>query len=83
MAVTEALTNLVFAPVTCLGDVKSSCNWMWPAKLPHEGAALYDACVALTDFMRALGIGIDGGKDSLSMAARVRDPENETAVRPE
>ena len=34
MAVAECLTNLVFAPITCLRDVKASANWMWPAKLP-------------------------------------------------
>lgn len=44
---------------------------MWPAKLPGEGATLYDACAAMCDVMASLGIAIDGGKDSLSMAARV------------
>lgn len=44
---------------------------MWAAKLPGEGAALYDACVAMCDVMAQLGIAVDGGKDSLSMAARV------------
>ena len=44
---------------------------MWPAKLPGEGAALYDACTAMCDVMKQLGIAIDGGKDSLSMAVRV------------
>lgn len=44
---------------------------MWPAKLPGEGAALYDACEAMCDVMSHLGIAVDGGKDSLSMAARV------------
>jgi phosphoribosylformylglycinamidine synthase len=43
---------------------------MWPAKLPGEGALLYDACVAMCDVMVQLGIAVDGGKDSLSMAAR-------------
>lgn len=52
-------------------DVKCSGNWMWPAKLPGEGATLYDACSAMCDVMASLGIAIDGGKDSLSMAARV------------
>lgn len=46
---------------------------MWAAKLPGEGAMLYDACKALCDTLCRLGIAIDGGKDSLSMAARVRD----------
>ncbi|KAG8433500.1 hypothetical protein GDO86_017692 [Hymenochirus boettgeri] len=71
LAVAEALTNLVFAQVTDLKDVKCSGNWMWAAKLPGEGAALYDACVAMCDVMAKLGIAVDGGKDSLSMAARV------------
>nr|DBA18955.1 TPA: hypothetical protein GDO54_014845 [Pyxicephalus adspersus] len=71
MAVGEALTNLVFAVITDLKDVKCSGNWMWAAKLPGEGAALYDACVAMCDVMAQVGIAVDGGKDSLSMAARV------------
>jgi len=71
MAVGEALTNLVFARVSQLKDVKCSGNWMWAAKLPGEGAALYDACAAMCDVMSELGVAVDGGKDSLSMAARV------------
>ncbi|XP_060531462.1 phosphoribosylformylglycinamidine synthase [Cylas formicarius] len=71
MTVAEALSNLVFALITDLRDVKCSGNWMWAAKLPGEGAALYDACVAMCKLMSELGIAIDGGKDSLSMAARV------------
>ncbi|KAJ9594363.1 hypothetical protein L9F63_014205, partial [Diploptera punctata] len=71
MAVAEALTNLVFARISDIKDVKCSGNWMWAAKLPGEGAALYDACTAMCKVMRQLGIAIDGGKDSLSMAARV------------
>lgn len=60
--------------LTCLytyQDVKCSANWMWAAKLPGEGAALYDACDAMCSIMADLGIAVDGGKDSLSMAARV------------
>ncbi|XP_066258232.1 phosphoribosylformylglycinamidine synthase [Euwallacea similis] len=71
MSVVEALSNLVFAGITDLKDVKCSGNWMWAAKLPGEGAALYDACKAMCSLMSELGIAIDGGKDSLSMAARV------------
>ncbi|XP_075417024.1 phosphoribosylformylglycinamidine synthase isoform X2 [Tenrec ecaudatus] len=71
LAVAEALTNLVFAAVTDLRDVKCSGNWMWAAKLPGEGAALADACEAMVAVMAALGVAVDGGKDSLSMAARV------------
>ncbi|GAB1598507.1 phosphoribosylformylglycinamidine synthase-like [Argonauta hians] len=71
MSVGESLTNLVFASVTALKDVKCSSNWMWAAKLAGEGAALYDACKSMCDVMKELGIAVDGGKDSLSMAARV------------
>lgn len=71
MAVGEALTNLVFALVSSLRHVKCSANWMWPAKLPGEGTVLYDACKAMCDVMSAIGVAVDGGKDSLSMAARV------------
>ncbi|KAJ8936186.1 hypothetical protein NQ318_020931 [Aromia moschata] len=71
MTVAEALSNLVFAGISDLRDVKCSGNWMWAAKLPGEGAALYDACKAMCELMSELGVAIDGGKDSLSMAARV------------
>ncbi|KAL8258010.1 hypothetical protein R6Q59_030051 [Mikania micrantha] len=71
LAVGEALTNLVWAKVTSLSDVKASGNWMYAAKLDGEGASMYDAAVALSEAMIELGIAIDGGKDSLSMAAHV------------
>lgn len=61
------ITGVCFFPQ----DIKCSGNWMWPAKLPGEGAALYDACHAMCEVMGHLGIAVDGGKDSLSMAARV------------
>lgn len=73
MTVAEALTNLVFAKVTALEDVKCSANWMWAAKLPGEGAAMYEACEAMCDVMQKVGIAVDGGKDSLSMAAKAGD----------
>jgi phosphoribosylformylglycinamidine synthase len=73
MAVGEALTNIVWAKINCLQDIKCSANWMWAPKLPGEGAALYDAVCAMRDLMIRLGIAVDGGKDSLSMATRVGD----------
>jgi phosphoribosylformylglycinamidine synthase len=72
LAVAEALTNIVWSSVSSLEDIRCSANWMWAAKLPGEGARLYDAAVALKDIMLGLGIAVDGGKDSLSMAALVR-----------
>ena len=73
MAVGEALTNIVWAQISRLQDIKCSANWMWAPKLPGEGAALYDAVCAMRDLMIQLGIAVDGGKDSLSMATRVGD----------
>ncbi|MGW8268392.1 MAG: phosphoribosylformylglycinamidine synthase subunit PurQ, partial [Longimicrobiales bacterium] len=75
MTVGESLTNLVWARVSALEDVKCSGNWMWAAKLPGEGAALHDAALAMAQVMEELGIAVDGGKDSLSMAALAPTPE--------
>jgi len=71
MAVGEALTNLVWAKIDGIESVKCSANWMWAPKLSGEGAAMYDAVLAMRDAMVALGIAVDGGKDSLSMATKV------------
>jgi phosphoribosylformylglycinamidine synthase len=75
MTVGEALTNLVWARVSALEDVKCSGNWMWAAKLPGEGSDLHDAAVAMSQVMEDLGIAVDGGKDSLSMAALAPSPD--------
>jgi len=68
MAVAEALTNLAAAPVTDLGRVKLSANWMAAAGSPGEDAALFDTVrsVAL-DLCPRLGVSIPVGKDSMSM----------------
>ncbi len=79
MTVGEALTNLMWARVEDLDRVKCSANWMWAPKLEGEGAALYDAVKAMRDVMIELGIAVDGGKDSLSMAAMV---DGETVKSP-
>ena len=71
MAVAEMLTNLASARISGMEDIRCRANWMWPAKLPFEGALLYDAAVAMSDLMVGLGIAVDGGKDSLSMAATI------------
>lgn len=80
LTIGEALTNLVWAKISALEDVKCSGNWMWAPKLPGEGARLYDAAVALRDIMLELGIAIDGGKDSLSMAAKVTNREGKIEI---
>jgi phosphoribosylformylglycinamidine synthase len=71
MAIGEALTNLVWAKIEDMEQVKCSANWMWAPKLPGEGAAMYVAAQAMRDAMITLGIAVDGGKDSLSMATMV------------
>ncbi|MBN2238459.1 MAG: phosphoribosylformylglycinamidine synthase [Dehalococcoidales bacterium] len=71
MAVGEMLTNMIGARISDLTHIKCSVNWMWAAKLPGEGARIYDAVRAVAGLMTDLGIAVDGGKDSLSMAARV------------
>ena len=70
MAVGEALTNLMAAPVT-LSGVKLSCNWMAAAGEPGEDAALYDTVQTVAmELCPALGISVPVGKDSLSMRTR-------------
>ncbi len=81
MAVAEALTNIVWAQITDIEDIKVSANWMWAAKLPGEGAALYDAAVAMMEILSEIGIAVDGGKDSLSMAAVVRNKKGTEIVK--
>ena len=71
LTVGEACTNLVWAAISDLADVKCSGNWMWASKLEGEGAAMYDCCEAMGKAMLELGVAVDGGKDSLSMAAKV------------
>jgi len=84
MTVGEMITNMAGVFLTSLGDIKCEANWMWAAKMPNEGAALYDAAVAMRDIMIELGIAVDGGKDSLSMAARcpVGSGDSETVKAP-
>ena len=73
MAVAEALTNLLAAPVE-LSRVKLSCNWMAACGEPGEDAALYDTVRAVAmELCPALGIGVPVGKDSLSMRTRWTD----------
>jgi len=71
LAVAESLTNLVWVKIPSLDSIKASGNWMWAAKLEGEGPKMYDTAKALSDMMTEIGMAIDGGKDSLSMAARV------------
>jgi len=81
LAIAEALTNLVWAPLTFgLKGVSLSANWMWPAKNEEENARLYKAVEAVSEFACALGINIPTGKDSLSMTQKY--PNGEVVYSP-
>jgi phosphoribosylformylglycinamidine synthase len=73
MAVAEAITNLLAAPIE-LSRVKLSCNWMAACGEPGEDAALYDTVRAVgMELCPALGISVPVGKDSLSMRTKWSD----------
>ena len=71
MAVGEAITNLLAAPIE-LARVKLSCNWMAACgETAARDAALYDTVKAVgLELCPALGISVPVGKDSLSMRTR-------------
>lgn len=71
LALGEALTNMAGCVVRDRSSIAVRVNWMWPAKLPHEGARLYEAAEAVSQVMLHTDIVANGGKDSLSMAATV------------
>lgn len=77
LAVSEALTNLVWAPLAeGLDSVSLSANWMWPCRSQEgEDARLYTAVKALSDFCCSLEINVPTGKDSLSMTQKYSDGE--------
>ncbi|MDP3922982.1 MAG: phosphoribosylformylglycinamidine synthase, partial [Hydrogenophaga sp.] len=73
MAVAEAITNLLAAPIE-LPRVKLSANWMAACGEPGEDAALFDTVKAVgMELCPALGISIPVGKDSLSMRTQWQD----------
>ncbi len=73
MAVAEAITNLLAAPIE-LPRVKLSANWMAACGEAGEDAALYATVKAVgMELCPALGISIPVGKDSLSMRTQWKD----------
>lgn len=74
LAIAEALTNLVWAPVEQnIKGVSLSANWMWPCNNEGEDARLYKAVKAVSDFSIELGVNVPTGKDSLSMTQKYKD----------
>ncbi|APW42786.1 phosphoribosylformylglycinamidine synthase [Rhodoferax saidenbachensis] len=75
MAVAEAITNLLAAPIE-LPRVKLSANWMAACGEAGEDAALYATVRAVgMELCPALGISIPVGKDSLSMRTQWKQTE--------
>jgi phosphoribosylformylglycinamidine synthase len=73
MAVAEAITNLLAAPIE-LAKVKLSANWMAACGEAGEDAALYATVKAVgMELCPALNISIPVGKDSLSMRTQWTD----------
>ena len=74
VAITEALTNIVWAPLKeGLQSISLSANWMWPCKNEGEDARLYSAVESISEFAIDLGINVPTGKDSLSMKQKYPD----------
>ena len=81
MAVAEAITNIAAAPISGIGKVRLSANWMAATGHPGEDAKLFDTVKAVSDELcRDLGIAIPVGKDSLSLKTSWADGNSEYAV---
>src|SRR5574344_2058696 len=82
LSVSEALTNLVWAPMADgMESISLSANWMWPCRAQEgEDARLYTAVKALSDFCCALNINVPTGKDSLSLSQQY--PNGDKIISP-
>ncbi len=80
MAVAEAITNLLAAPIE-LPRVKLSANWMAACGEPGEDADLYATVKAVgMELCPQLGVSIPVGKDSLSMRTQWKDGDAQKKV---
>lgn len=80
MSVADSLIKLMFVAVNGIENIKASANWMLAAKIPGGMAWLYYAVKALVDSLEKVEVDIDGGKDSLSMAATIPLPDGEKEI---
>ena len=80
MAVAEAITNLLAAPIE-LPRVKLSANWMAACGEPGQDAALFETVKAVgMELCPALSVSIPVGKDSLSMRTTWKDGDDSKKV---
>ena len=82
LSVAEALTNIVWAPLSeGMKSLSLSANWMWPCRSQEgEDARLYSAVKALSDFCCDIHVNVPTGKDSLSMSQQY--PNGEKIISP-
>lgn len=72
LLVAEAILNLVVSvKVKNFEHITLYMNEMCAAKLPGQGARIYRMVSAACDEIEAMGLTVNGGKDSLSMAVDV------------
>ena len=69
MSVGEMITNMMGVYIGDISNIKCSANWMWPLSQDNETSKLYEVANEMCNGLKLLGIGIDGGKDSLSMSS--------------
>ena len=81
IAIAEAVTNILAAPVAALSDIRLSANWMCAAGHDDNDAVLYDTVRTVgMEFCPALGITVPVGKDSMSMRTAWQDDGEEKVV---
>ena len=73
LTIGEMLTNLMFVQIEDFNSIKCSGNWMAAPKLDNDGYYFYKAVECVSNELSNLGIAIDGGKDSLSMATKINN----------
>ena len=76
LSIGEMLTNLMFVKIGNFNSIKCSGNWMAAPKLDNDGCLFYKAVECVSNELIKLGIAIDGGKDSLSMATKLNSENN-------
>ena len=74
IAVGEAITNILSAPIDDISDIKLSANWMSSIMTDRLKQDLYETVEAISiNFCSKIGITIPVGKDSLSMQTSWRN----------
>ena len=83
MAVGEALMNIAASPISNIGSIKLSANWMAATGTDENDFALFEAVKAIgMDLCPELGISIPVGKDSMSMQTRWLDGAEKNVSSP-